>query len=39
MLAALEKLSDREDINMAWKILKNIKTSAKECLDLSMEAS
>jgi len=33
--AALEKLSDGEDVNMAWKNIKeNIKTSSKESLGL-----
>jgi len=33
--AALENLSDSEDINMAWEIIKeNIKTSAKKSLGL-----
>jgi len=33
--AALENLSDDEDINKAWPIIKeNIKTSAKESLGL-----
>ena len=33
--AALENLSDNEDINRAWENIKeNIKTSAKESLDL-----
>jgi len=33
--AALENLSDSEDVNMAWENIKeNIKTSAKESLGL-----
>ena len=35
MFAALEILSDNEEINMGWENLKeNIKTSAKQCLGL-----
>jgi len=35
MFAALENLSDSEDINMAWKNIKqNIKISATESLGL-----
>jgi hypothetical protein len=36
MFAALENLNDNEDINRAWEnIEENIKTSAKESLDLN----
>ena len=35
MFAALDNISDREDINRAWEnINENIKTSAKESLGL-----
>jgi len=35
MFAALEILSDKEEINMGWENIKeNIKTSAKQCLGL-----